>query len=103
MELFNLYFDTVYLIIIVLGGKLIADDRLLISKPFWLKAFLMRISGAWRVLIFSAIVGIILHYFDGEVGAKKLISTFLLANSFYALIVKYVFDYIESLLPKKDA
>jgi len=101
MEMFEMYFDVVYLIIIVLGGKLISDDRLMFSKPFWLKSLMSKIGAAWKILIFSALVGVLLHFFDGEVSVKKLISTFLLANSFYALVLKYVFAYIESLLPTK--
>jgi len=97
MEQFNQYFDLWYLIIIVLGGEIITDSRLAIQKPFWLKAFLLALPSAWKIMIFSLVVGVGLYYLDGTIPVKILFATFLFANSFYALVGKFIMAWLRSL------
>lgn len=98
MELFQQYFDFMYLIIIILGGAAITSDRFTIKKPFWLASLVSKISAAWKVLIFSLVVGILLFKFDSDSTLKVLFATFLLANSFYALIGKFVMNWLTNLI-----
>lgn len=103
LSFFDKTFNWFYLLVIVLGGKIITMDEIVNPLPFKWKAFLMRIGAAWRIGIFSCIAGIIIHFTEPEIGGKKLILTFLLANSLYALFFKWVLETFVEWIKRKLA
>lgn len=98
MELFERYFNVWYTLAIIFGGKIITNDRVVGSLPFWIKGIFLRISMEWRILIYSAILGIGIDYFNPEIGRAKLFLTYIFATSMYELLLKGLLNWIENLL-----
>lgn len=95
------YIDFFYFMLIMFGGKIISLDELINPLPFAVKATLIRVGVAWRVLIFSLIIGILIYKLDPTADARKLIITYSFANSFYALLLKGILDSTEKWVRKK--
>lgn len=93
------YIDILFLLIIVAAGRLGTKDEIVDGLPFRIKTLLLRVNKAWRVLIISAVVGIIIYFIRKDSGIKieveVLIFTFLLANTLYALFIKTIWDAAE--------
>jgi hypothetical protein len=87
--------------LIMFGGKIVSLDELINPLPFAIKATLIRVGVAWRVLVFSFIIGVLVYHFDHTADVRKLIITYTFANSFYALLLKGLLDSVEKWIRKK--
>lgn len=90
------YIDVFYLLLILFVGKILTLDDIIEPLPFKVKGVLLRIGVAWRILIFSSVVGILMYCLNYTDDWQKLVVTWSMANSMYALLFKDVFYFIES-------
>lgn len=98
MEQFHEYFDLWYLLAIVLGGEILTNDAIIAPLHLGIRGVLCRVATAWRILIYSALLGVAVYFLFPETGLKKIILTYLLANSVYALLAKALFAWITRAL-----
>ena len=104
----NNYIDAWYLISILLVGRIMTNDQVIDPLPFRIKAIMLRIGTAWRILILSFFMGFgiyLIRYYTNQcdlMGVKKLVFTYFVANSFYELFAKYLFSFVETWLAKRS-
>jgi len=100
------YVDIPYLIAVLCLGRILSRDVVVKNVNFHMKALLLRVAYAYRVLIIAAALGILWYYMriwsGNKTEAEYLIMTWLIANAFYDLLFKYLFDWIESKTKRTD-
>lgn len=97
-EFIGQFIDYRYLIAILGLGQILSRDKMVDNLPFKIRACLLKVDVAWRILILSLFMGVIWYYMrkwsGNKTEAELLLITYLVANGFYALIMKYVFKWI---------
>jgi hypothetical protein len=86
-----------YLLTILLTGYYFTKEEVLLAfGNSKIKTFLLGVAKSYKVLFISFVIGIF-YYHAANVDSGKLFFTFVFANSFYELLMKWVFIKIDSL------
>ena len=89
--------DIPYLLTILLTGYYFTKEEVLsILGNSKLKTFVLGIPKSYKVLFISLVTGLFYAYVAMS-DTGKLMFTFVFANSFYELLMKWVFNKIDSL------
>jgi len=97
IELLKENLDIAYLLTILMTGYYFTkDDILSVLGSSKLKTFILGIPKAYKVLILSIATGLF-FYFAADSNPGKLMFTFAFANSLYELLIKSIFNKIDSL------
>lgn len=98
MEILGVELNIVYLLAIVFGGKIITRDEFANGLPFWLKGLLLRVNMFWRVLVYSAALGLIFYFTGIEDDKEIILTTYLIANAMYDMFLKSLIEGIGNVI-----
>jgi hypothetical protein len=94
--------DIIYLIMIVSAGYFLTRDKVISPVPSKIRLPMLRVSKAWRVMIISFFIGVVLYYLRGysvsvdrSTHIEDMLLTWIVSNSFYELFVKIPLDYLR--------
>lgn len=89
--------DIPYLLTILLAGYYFTKEEVLsFLGSSKIKTFLLGVPKAYKVLFVSVVIGLFYGYVAGS-DPGKLMFTFAFANSLYELLIKALFNKIDSL------
>lgn len=94
--------DIIFMIIIISAGYFLTKDTVVSPVPSRVRLPMLRVSKAWRVVLLTFPIGIVLYYIrdystspDRGQHIEDMLLTWIFSNSFYELLLKPVVTYLD--------